>query len=354
MHRIIAKLTPSNFCVTARSIDIAASLRLISAGLWLALFLPLSHGQHPQKSETGYVTTAGGVHLSYTKIGTGSNTVIAPLREFLLPDFQGLAKGRTIIFYDPRNRGRSDAVSDLSQIGLQHDVDDLEAVRAHFAIDKPDLIGFSYMGKIVILYGIQHPKHLKRIIQLSPVARKLGTKYPVALTAGDDDTVPDPEEVKKMDSLYASGFAKEHPREYCEMEWKVEQQRLVGSPSNASHVPSPCDMENEWPVHLWVHFGPLMASDQALDIPTESIANVKVPVLTIHGTKDRNAPYGGGREWDLLLPNARLITIKGAAHASWIEFPEIVFPNIDRFLNGRWPAMAKPVKNLEPLVRRKP
>jgi pimeloyl-ACP methyl ester carboxylesterase len=39
-----------------------------------------------------------------------------------------------------------------------------------------------------------------------------------------------------------------------------------------------------------------------------------MPVLTIHGTKDRNAPYGSGREWAFNLPNARLLTIKGGAH----------------------------------------
>jgi len=32
-----------------------------------------------------------------------------------------------------------------------------------------------------------------------------------------------------------------------------------------------------------------------------------------------------GREWDLLLLNARLMTIDRAAHMSWVEFPELVF-----------------------------
>ena len=65
--------------------------------------------------------------------------------------------------------------------------------------------------------------------------------------------------------------------------------------------------------HLWAHFQPLLASELVLDIPKESIAKVTAPVLTIHGRKGRNAPYGGGREWDMLLPNARLITIDAAA-----------------------------------------
>ena len=86
---------------------------------------------------------------------------------------------------------------------------------------------------------------------------------------------------------------------------------------------------------------------RALDIAQEATIKVSIPVLTIHGRKDRNAPYGGGREWDMLLPNARLITIDDAAHMSWVEFPEIVFPSIELFLNGQWLERAQPVKSLE-------
>lgn len=222
-----------------------------------------------------------------------------------------------------------------------------EAIRARFGIEKPDLIGFSYLGKLVILYATQYADHVNRIVQIGPVARKLGTKFPETLTAGDADKVPDPAQQKKLDDLYKTGFAKDHPKEFCEMEWKIEQQRMVGDPTNAGRIASPCAMENEWPVHLWAHFEPLLASDRELDIPNESFAKVTAPVLTIHGRKDRNAPYGGGREWDMLLPNARLITIADAAHMSWVEFPQIVFPSIDAFLNGQWPEKAEVVEGLE-------
>ena len=322
---------------------------VVFLSLWAACLASPLYGQQsiPMKAETGYVTSRDGVRLYYAKVGNGPKTVIIPGRLFLFRDFQGLATGRTLIFYDMRNRGQSDAVSDPSRISLQHDADDLEAVRAHFGIEKADLIGFSYLGKIVVLYATQHLNRVNRMVQIGPVARKFGTKFPEALTSGDENKVPDPAETRKMEALYANGFAKEHPKEFCELEWKVEQQRMVGDPANASRIPSPCDMENEWPIHVWAHFEPLMASDRALDIPKEAIARVTGPVLTIHGRKDRNAPYGGGREWDLLLPNARLITIDGAAHMSWVEFPELVFSSIDLFLKGEWPEQAQIVKSLE-------
>jgi pimeloyl-ACP methyl ester carboxylesterase len=107
-------------------------------------------------------------------------------------------------------------------------------------------------------------------------------------------------------------------------------------------------MPNEWPSNLVKHFDSSFTSVQKLDISKEKIAFVKVPVLTIHGTKDRNAPYGGGREWALTLPNARLLTVKGGAHQSFDEFREIVVPAVRRFLEGNWPEGAEQVTVLNP------
>ncbi len=65
--------------------------------------------------------------------------------------------------------------------------------------------------------------------------------------------------------------------------------------------------------------------------------DIKVPVLTIHGDKDRNAPYAGGVEWAKTLPDARLVTVKGAAHAAWLDDPVTVFASIRHFVRGEWP-----------------
>jgi pimeloyl-ACP methyl ester carboxylesterase len=109
----------------------------------------------------------------------------------------------------------------------------------------------------------------------------------------------------------------------------------------------PCDMPNEWPVNLERHFEHHFAAVQRLDVPVESVRRVRAPVLTIHGTWDRNAPYAAGREWALTLPDARLITVEGAAHQVTVDAPEIVIPAIDVFVGGRWPERAERITSLE-------
>jgi pimeloyl-ACP methyl ester carboxylesterase len=96
----------------------------------------------------------------------------------------------------------------------------------------------------------------------------------------------------------------------------------------------------------------IMPSIQNLRLTAEDFAKVKALVLTIHGTKDRSAPYGGGREWALSLPNVRLLTIENAAHAPWIEAPEEVFGALQTFLDGMWPTRAHKITSLEPEAER--
>jgi pimeloyl-ACP methyl ester carboxylesterase len=90
----------------------------------------------------------------------------------------------------------------------------------------------------------------------------------------------------------------------------------------------------------------VLPSLQNLNLTNAEIAQVHTPILTIHGRKDRSAPYGGGKEWAHLLPNARLVTVEGG-HFPWVEEPETVFGAIDTFLSGQWPATARQVPSMD-------
>ena len=56
------------------------------------------------------ITTPDSVELYVRVVGTGPDTVIVGLAAWLARDLTPLAAGRTLIFYDPRSRGGSDAV----------------------------------------------------------------------------------------------------------------------------------------------------------------------------------------------------------------------------------------------------
>ncbi len=297
--------------------------------------------------DSGWVPGPDGVRLYYERIGHGPRTIIVPGRLFLARDLAPLGERHTLILYDMRNRGRSSRVEDGSLLTIQKDVDDLEAVRRHFRVERFVPVGYSYLGFMVVLYAMAHPDRVDRAVQLGPVPRKFDTQYPASLRHTDSVPVVDSAAAARLDSLERSGWAREHPKEFCEKSRRVFEVRLVGDPAKAARLMNPCDMPNEWPTNLERHFEHHFGAVQRLDVSKEAVARVRIPVLTIHGTWDRNAPYAAGREWALTLPNARLITIERAGHQVSADAVEVVVPAIDAFVSGRWPERSEKITALE-------
>ncbi|HLK51120.1 MAG TPA: alpha/beta hydrolase [Bryobacteraceae bacterium] len=292
-----------------------------------------------------YVTVSDGVRLFCQHVGDHAAALLIPNALYLFEDFRRLAARRTLIFFDLRNRGRSDAVVDPSKLrrGIHEDVDDLDAVRRHFGFDTVDVLGHSYLGLTVTLYAMKYSEHVNRVVQIGPAPPRAGTQYPAHL-AGADSVLSDV--LGKMGQLYGQTGA--DPRESCRKIWALLRMLYVGDPADAAKLHwEPCDVPNElnfmryWNAHV-------LPSIQQLELGAPDYARVKAPVLTIHGAKDRSAPYGGGREWAMLLPDARLLTIKSAAHVPWIEEPEAVFGAIATFLDGAWPESVEKVTVLDP------
>ena len=58
------------------------------------------------------------------------------------------------------------------------------------------------------------------------------------------------------------------------------------------------------------------------------------PTLLIAGERDRLTPPGASRYMAQVMPSARLVEVKGAAHAPFLSHPEIVVAAINEFLKG--------------------
>lgn len=296
----------------------------------------------------GYVTTQDGIRLFFQTLGSRPKALIIPNGFHLLDDFQHLASGRTLLVYDLRNRGRSDQVTDDAKLKgvIHHDVNDLEAVRRHFGISQVDLLGHSYLGLTVILYAMKYAAHVNRIVQVGPMEPFPGKQYPAHLTgASADDTL---REVFARLAQMQKERGSVDPAEFCRKCWSVLNLIYVVNPADAEKLRwGRCDLPNELNfMKYWTQS--ILPSLQSLNLSAEELAKVKIPVLTIHGRRDRSAPYGGGREWALLLPNARLVTVEEAGHAPWIEAAEKVFGAIKSFLDGAWPQGAEKVDTLDP------
>jgi pimeloyl-ACP methyl ester carboxylesterase len=293
----------------------------------------------------GYISTDDGARLFYRSVGDGPKTILIPNGIYLWDDFQRLARGRRLIVYDLRNRGYSDTASEPSKTarGILQDVDDLDSVRRHFGLERADMVGHSYIGLMVVLYAMRYPDHANRIVQIGPMEPRPGTKYPASLT-WSDGTI---EQVFGKIAQLQQENRSSDPVEICRNFWAVLKVMYVANPADAARIDwGRCDVPNERNfMKYWTEV--ITPSIHALGLTSADFAKVKTQVLTIHGRKDRSAPYGGGREWAMHLPDARLLTVENAAHAPWIEAPDEVFPALETFLDGAWPPTAEKVASLE-------
>src|SRR5262249_42907565 len=201
---------------------------------------------------------------------TGPQVVVLPNGFHLLDDFSCLADGRTLVFYDVRNRGRSDTVTDPSLLarGIHNDVDDLEALRRHLGLDRLSLIGHSYMGLMVILYAMKHPERVDRIVQIGAMAPDPRKQYPPKLTANDDvlrDTMARLAEIPR-------GGSSCDPADFCRSVWSVLRLIYVTDPKDADRIRwGRCDLPNEQ--DFMRYFGGfVMPSIQALTLAPEELA----------------------------------------------------------------------------------
>ena len=291
-----------------------------------------------------YVTAGDGVRLFVQILGAGPQVVLIPNGYYLLDALSRFADGRTLVFIDPRNRGRSDAVADRSRLerGIRHDVEDFDAIRRHLDAERVDLIGHSYMGVTAALYAITSPDRTGRVVQIGAAPVDPSKQYAVDLT-NTDNTLRDV--FTRIGELQ-----KERPSmdggDFCRRFWAILRELYVLHPSDAQRLGwEPCHLPNEAGfMKQYTDF--VLPSIQALNLTDFDYARATAPVLAIHGRQDRSAPYGGGREWALRLPNARLITVENAAHVPWIEDPDKVFGAIETFLDGGWPPSAELVTML--------
>jgi proline iminopeptidase len=293
-----------------------------------------------------YVTMEDGARLFVQTLGTGPEAVLILNGFYLFDDFRRLADHRTLVFCDLRNRGRSDHITDGSKLtrGVEQDVDDLEAIRHHLGVGQVNLIAHSYAGIVATLYAMKYPAHVTRAVQLGPMPPDQRTQYPAHLMCADATLLEFLTKAAQLEQQRSS----EDASSFCRKFWSLLRVIYVVNPADADRITwAPCEFPTE--LHFMKYWiGSILPSIHRLHFTTAALAAVRTPMLIVHGVGDRSAPYGGGRDWALMLPNARLVTVDNAAHAPWIEHPDTVFGAIETFLDGAWPESAERVESLDP------
>ncbi len=318
-------------------------------GLLLLLLLQAAGARPAAQPREGYVVTADGVRLFYRVVGEGPETLVAvhggPGNSFesILADLEPLAKGRRVIYYDQRGNGRSDLITDPARLAVSKHVEDLEAVRAYFKLDRMTLLGNSWGGLLVGYYAAAHPGRVARMVLHCPAAptRALAVEMVEEIQSRIDQRYTPAERKRFAFVADTQNWLKaEDPRPLCREFYQTLLAVYLSKPE------------------AWKRFKGDVCAGPAAAVRRQQVVNqqinnslgdwnltsavgaVKAPVLVVHG-EDDVIPYESSEAWARAYPEARLLLVKDAGHVPQIEQPEVFFAAVETFLRGDWPAAAK-------------
>jgi proline iminopeptidase len=288
--------------------------------------------KYMRKQQEGYIPTESGLRLSYRQVGDGPEIVAVPSASWLTVDFEPLVNPtRTLLFFDTRGRGASDAVVDSSQIPLDYDLRDLETIRQFFHIERMALLGWSMNGVTCARYAAAYPEYVTRLVMMCP--GYLRSEAPYHDTGRIQQIASariDPVGLQHLEKLKLDGFDSAQPEAYCKEHQRVYLVRQMGVPHALDNMKgNPCAFENEWPRNL-IAFIQKHPPPGAYDWRAVA-ASVQAPTLVIHGSEDL-IPLESSAEWAKTIPGAKLETIEGSGHYPHLERPDAFFPGVDRFL----------------------
>ena len=157
-----------------------------------------------------------GIALFERRIGSGPLVVVlhggpGAHHDYLLPQYDRLATGRELLYYDHRGGGRS-PVPRETPAGWQEHVADLEAIRGVLGLERLTLCGYSWGGLLALLYYLEHAERVERLALVSPASptatyrRQFEEEFARRMAA--------PEVVAEREALRASGLRERDPEAY--------------------------------------------------------------------------------------------------------------------------------------------
>jgi pimeloyl-ACP methyl ester carboxylesterase len=279
--------------------------------------------------------------LWYHIVGNGADTVLVPLASLLGPGLSSLGLRHTVVFYDPRHRGRSHAMSDTAAATFDGDVADLEAVRVAIGASRVTVIGYDYYAGVAAAWSAAHPQSVSRLVLLSPIE----PADSIARSWNPPDRMArlDTSAARALVKARAAGRDTTDLAGYCEEFWRVNAPLFVGDATRAGTVRADwCQLSNESPAKL------AAAAERALGSLGPSVdfgaraAGLTAPTLVMHGRLDLIANPEGAREWTRRINGARLLWLSNVGHLPQLEAGPAVVEAITDFLAGRWPPRAGP------------
>jgi len=273
--------------------------------------------------ETTVVREVRGVRLFERRVGAGPPTVVlhggpGAHHDYLLPGFDLLARGRTLIYYDQRGGGRSGVDREVP-VGWREQVQDLEALRIVWGIERLSLAGYSWGGLLALLYPLEYPGRVESLalVSAAPPWRGARAEFEARLAARNNA----PAIVEARRAAQAGGLRELDPDGYRKLMFELSVAGYFHDPARAKDL-TPFRVTGRTQQAVWDSLGDFDLRPR--------LSGLSVRALVIHGDDDP-IPIAAAEQLAAGL-NAPLVTIPSCGHVPYVEAPDLFIAALDSFL----------------------
>ncbi len=273
---------------------------------------------------TGTIRGAG-VDLFARWVGdTGPGVVVlhggpGASMDYLRPQFDLLANGRTLLFYDQRGGGRSEAPREAPLDWRAH-VADLEAVLAGLDPRPTCVAGFSWGGLLAVLHALEHPGAVALLALVAPAPT-----YAAAREAFDAEFArrqADPRIAEARAALSRSGLREKDPDAFWHRAFELSVAGYFREPSRAVQL-TPFRVAARVQQAVW-------HSLAGMDLRPR-LGGITADTLILHGRHDP-VPLEASEVLASHLPLARLEIFEDSGHTLYTEETDRFVALMDPFL----------------------
>lgn len=286
----------------------------------------------PTRNASGYVQVEQG-KLFYQIFGSGTPIIVLHGgpgldQSYLLPQMLELGKNHKVIFYDQRGSGKSLEIKiNPSYTNIDEFTRDLEALRKQLGVKKFVLLGHSWGGLLAMNYAIMYPDNLTALILLSTAPADFRGQQ-AFVNEFTKRTQPIKNEISplfnyqefekltapKISKLYRSLFSVYfyNPKEVAELTLNM----------SAASAKSGAKVMEVMSTTSW-----LRPSNDLFP----QLKKLNVPTLIVHGNEDI-VPVWTAQEIKEAIPQAKMLSLEKCGHFPYIEKPDEIFFQINRFL----------------------
>ncbi|TKJ02070.1 alpha/beta hydrolase, partial [Bacillus cereus] len=87
----------------------------------------------------------------------------------------------TVVYYEQRGCGRSEAPQDDGEYSINTLVEDLEKLRKQLHVEKINLLGYSFGGQLCLEYALKYPKNVEQMVLQAPSLDDFNDMYTVQI-----------------------------------------------------------------------------------------------------------------------------------------------------------------------------